>query len=92
MGHFLYLIRFLIHLPFLKKAAEWAATKKEKSASVKAASKEVKTLTAAKGKALNVKLKEIDAEEKANIKAIKADIKGLEKELKALIAASAAEE
>ncbi|MFX1237202.1 MAG: hypothetical protein ACFFAS_15340 [Promethearchaeota archaeon] len=76
----------------IEKANEWAATKKEKAANVKALSKEVAGLKKAKTAALKTKLKEISSEEKASVKAVQGEIKGLQKQLKAIEKQMAMEE
>jgi len=68
----------------IEKAAEWAATKKEKITAAKVASKLFATLKSDKEKALKVKLKEIETEKKNKIKAINAEIKGINKEIAAI--------
>ena len=65
----------------IQKAEEWTQKKKEKIAAAKDANKLHANLRSDKEKALNVKLKEIDAEKKSQIKEVQGEIKTLKKQL-----------
>lgn len=68
----------------IQKTEEWTQIKKEKIAAAKSANKLLANLKSDKEKALNVKLKEIDAEKKDQIKEVQGEIKTLQKQLLAL--------
>lgn len=68
----------------IQKAEEWTQKKKEKIAAAKSTNKMLANLKSDKEKALNVKLKEIEAEKKTQIKEVQTEIKSLQKQLLAL--------
>ena len=68
----------------IQKAEEWTQKKKEKIAAAKSTNKLLANLKGDKEKALNVKLKEIEAEKKTQIKEVQTEIKSLQKQLLAL--------
>ena len=68
----------------IQKAEEWTQKKKEKIAAAKSTNKLLANLKSDKEKALNVKLKEIEAEKKTQIKEVQTEIKSLQKQLLAL--------
>ncbi|MFX1280228.1 MAG: hypothetical protein ACFFA3_12490 [Promethearchaeota archaeon] len=68
----------------IQKTEEWSQKKKEKITSAKNANKVWLNLKSDKEKALNAKLKEIEADKKSQIKAVQTEIKALQKQLIAL--------
>lgn len=68
----------------IQKVEEWTQKKKEKIAAAKSTNKLLANLKSDKEKALNVKLKEIEAEKKTQIKEVQTEIKSLQKQLLAL--------
>jgi len=68
----------------IQKSEEWTLKKKEKIVAAKEANKILSGLKSDKEKALNIKLKEIENDKKAQIKEVQGEIKNLQKQLIAL--------